>query len=383
MKRLCAHNGISLYVAIQCLKTDYVFGAASSSKEPAIQWIHFLLTRFCNWKIREKTFRMDCGGETGYSGALSNLLQKFQYKNETTGPDNSSANGKIERFNGTVKGGIRSLIEAVSWSWKVWNYAFYHYIRIYNSTPHAHGVPYTNVTGKMADLSLMRIFGCPVMVLKNGTRPALEDHSRHGRFAGYSGTMKKIIYFPKGKSAPLEASHVIFDELFSSWKTVPPVVQDLRRALGREDQVLDATSRRPTGVQFDLDIVTENEQFAKIRQIVITPSGDRPLGLTIVTDIATNRGYISDVLHSSLITYIKNWRTELIGSFITRINDEIVFTKTEIIDAISRTMENNSPFSITISTDMLDPLPKSKQVSIPRIQLDQLRHISAIRSKKS
>ena len=30
---------------------------------------------------------------------------------------------------------------------------------------------------------------------------------------------------------------------------------------------------------------------------------------------------------------------------------------------------------------MLDPLPKSKEVSIPRIQLDQLRHINAIRSE--
>ena len=144
---------------------------------------------------------MDLHGypETNDKLALSNLLQQFQYKNETTGADNSSAIGKIERFNGTVKGGIRSLIEAVSWSWKVWNFAHYHYIRIYNSTPHAHGVPYSNVTQKLADLSLMQIFGCPVMVLKNGTRPALEDHSQHGRFAGYSGTMKKILYFPKGK----------------------------------------------------------------------------------------------------------------------------------------------------------------------------------------
>jgi len=26
------------------------------------------------------------------------------------------------------KEGIRSMIKSVSWSWKVWNYAFYHYI---------------------------------------------------------------------------------------------------------------------------------------------------------------------------------------------------------------------------------------------------------------
>lgn len=380
VKRLCAHNGDSLYVVIQCLKTDYVFGSTSSSKEPAIKWIHFLLTRFCNWKAREKTFRMDCGGETGYSHTLSSLLQSFQYKNETTGPDNSSANGKIERFNGTVKGGIRSLITAVDWTSKVWNFAFYHYVRIYNSTPHAHGVPYTNVTGKLADLSLMRIFGCPVTVLKNGTRPALEDHSRHGRFAGYDGTMKKILYFPKGKSSPLEATNVVFDELFSSWKTVPPVVQDLRRAMGREEQVLDACARRQTGVQFDLDIVTENEQFAKIREIIIIPSGDRPLGIKVEIDVATNRGYISDVLPGSLITNVRNWRIEVIGSFITRVNDDIVFTKETINEELSRAMDDQETFTITIATDMLDPLPKAKQLPIPRLQLDQLRHIDTIRS---
>ena len=202
----------------------------------------------------------------------------------------------------------------------------------------------------------MHIFGCPVMVLKNGTRPALEDHSRRGRFAGYSGTMKKILYFPKGKMTPLESAHIIFDELFLSWTTIPPVVHDLRRAMGREEQVLDPSSRRQTGVQFDLDIVvTENEQFAKIRQIDIVPSGGRALGLTVDTDQVTNRGYISNVLHGSLITCTKNWHIELIGSFITRVNEEIVLTKEDMIEAIRVAMEDQSPFTLTISTDMLNP----------------------------
>ena len=255
------------------------------------------------------------------------------------------------------------------WSWKVWNFAFYHYIRTYNSTLHVHGVPYMNVTGKLADLSLTGIFGCLVMVLKNGTRPALEDLSRRGRFAEYSGTMKKILYFPKGIMTPLEFANVIFDELFSSWTTIPPVVHDLCRAMGREEQVLDPSLRKPTGVQFDLDIVTENEQFVKIRRIDIVPSDNRALHLTVERDQVTNRGYISDVLQGSLITYTKNWRTELVGSFITRVNEEIDFTKEDIIEARCITMEDQqSPFTLTISTDMLDPIQtQHKQLSIPRI----------------
>eukprot|EP00979_Chaetoceros_neogracilis_P007244 scaffold1521_cov271-Chaetoceros_neogracile.AAC.52 len=111
---------------------------------------------------------MDCGGETGYSNTLASLLQSFQYKNETTGPDNSSANGKIERFNGTVKGGICLLITAVDWTWKVWNFAFYHYVRIYNSTPHAHGVPYTNVTVGSSE-SWMKCFEISAPKYKSGS----------------------------------------------------------------------------------------------------------------------------------------------------------------------------------------------------------------------
>ena len=378
VKRLSAYNGDTCYVAITCIKTNYVLGATVSTKEPAVKWLQFLLVRYCPWEKKDKTFRMDCGGETGYSSALAKLLEDYSYKLDTIGPDNSSAIGKVERFNRTVKGGIRSLIVSVSWSWKVWNYAFYHYIRIYNSTPHGNaGIPYTNVTGKRVDHSRTRIFGCPVMVLKNGSRPALDNHSRHGRFAGYNGTMKKILYFPKGKTTPLENSHVQFDELFSSYKTEPPIVQELRRAMGR-DTTLDSDARRDTGISDNFDIISESEQFAKIRCINITPSGTSPLGIILETDLRTNRGYISDVLPKSLLSSTKNWRTELIGSFVTRVNDELVFTKQEISDAIESALSSDKAFHMTVSTDILEtPMTEKKQKAIPQIQLDQLRFIAS------
>jgi len=187
VKRLSAYNRDTCYVAVTPMKTNCVLGATMSTKEPAVKWLQFLLVQYCPWKKKDKTFRRE---ETGYSSALAKLLDDYNYKLDTTGPDNSSAIGKVEHFNRTVKGGIRLLIVSVSWSWKVRNYAFYHYIQIYNSTPHGNsGIPYPNITGKRVDHSRTRIFGCPVMVLKNGTRPALDNHSRHGHFAGYNGTM--------------------------------------------------------------------------------------------------------------------------------------------------------------------------------------------------
>ena len=139
---------------------------------------------------------MECRRETGYSHSISKLLTNYNYKVDTTGPDKSSAIGKEEHFNRTVKSGIRSMMKSVSWSWKVWNYAFYHYIRIYNTTLQgSNGIPYANVTGKKVDHSLARIFRCPVTVLENGVCLALNDHSRHGRFAGYSGTMNNTILY--------------------------------------------------------------------------------------------------------------------------------------------------------------------------------------------
>jgi len=192
------------------------------------------------------------------------------------------------------------------------------------------GIPYTNVTGKKVDHSLARIFRCPLTVLKNGVRPALDDHSRHGRFAVYSGTMKKILCFPKGKTAPLESTHVIFDELYSLYKVEPPVVQELRKAMEREMATLKANARCNPGVHDTFDIISESEQFARIKTVDISTSGDKSLGLVIEINLPMNRGYISDVVPNYLASHIKNWRTELIGSFVTRVNDNLVFTASKI-----------------------------------------------------
>ncbi len=129
-RRLSAHNGDTCYVTLQCMKTNYVAGCAGPTKEAPLKFLHFLLVKFCPWSKKDRSIRMDEGGETGRNPGVEALFQLFGYQIHGTGPDNSSAIGQEERFHPTVKGGIRSMIESVSWTWKVWNFAFYFYIRI-------------------------------------------------------------------------------------------------------------------------------------------------------------------------------------------------------------------------------------------------------------
>ena len=133
--------------------------------------------------------------ENSSQQTLIALFEKFGYFVDTAGPDNSAANSKVERFHLDIKEGIRCMIYGVLWSHKHWNLAFYHFIHIHNTTSHGSEgkIPYNTVSGKVFDHSRTTFFGSQVTVLKNGKRPALEDHPRCGRFAGYSGTTKNIL----------------------------------------------------------------------------------------------------------------------------------------------------------------------------------------------
>ena len=105
--------------------------------------------------------------------------------------------------------------------------------------------------------------------MKNGKRPALVDHSRHGRFAGYSRTTKKILYVPDNNPGKLmETAHAVIDELNCGMKIAPPVTIALRKALGHET-VLDPNSRRSVQPTHSIDILSGCGQFARIDEYTI------------------------------------------------------------------------------------------------------------------
>ncbi len=380
LRRLAAYNGDTCYISLQCMKTNYVMGMAAPSKEAPLKFLQFLLAKFCPWKKKDRTFRMDEGGETGRNPGVAKLFQVYGYCTHGSGPDNSSAIGQVERFHPTVKGGIRSMIESVDWTWKVWNFAFYMYIRIWNMLPHGPMklVPYTVITGKRCDLSKVRIFGCPVVVLENGRRPSLDDHTKRGRFLGFSATHKKIVYMPRYGKTPLTAVHVAFDELFSTFKTLPPIAIHLRRSLGMDVKLLERESRRTVDANQALDILHDHEQFAKILIFTLVPDSS-VLGLQFNVD-RNNRGYISGVILRSLVARtVKNWRVSLIGAFVIRVGDVLTFSKNDIESSFAAAMEAGEEFTFTVARESLDPIPLGViPQSIPQLQLDQLRSIASI-----
>ena len=103
-KRLVAHNGDTCYLAIQCSATDFACGKASGTKVAPIEWLHFLLLKYTPWNQKGSTVQID-DGELFATDFIA-LFEKFGYFVDTTGPDNSSANSKVERFHVDVKEGI-------------------------------------------------------------------------------------------------------------------------------------------------------------------------------------------------------------------------------------------------------------------------------------
>ena len=139
-KRLVVHNGDSCYLAVQCSATDFVCGKTSGTRIAPLEWIHFLLLKYTSWNNKGRTVRIDDGKL--YAIEFVELFIKFGHFVDMTGPDNSAANSKVERFHLDVKEGVRCLIFGVLWSYKNWNLAFYHYLHIYNTTSHGEAKKY-------------------------------------------------------------------------------------------------------------------------------------------------------------------------------------------------------------------------------------------------
>ena len=100
---------------------------------------------------------------------------------------------------------------------------------------------------------------------------------------GFDHSTRNFLYLV-GKKV-LTTVHVSFNESFDSLSKLPPAGIALRRSLGRD--------------------------------ITLDPSAHRSMECTEMLD----------VLADSLSCRVKNWRRVLIGHFITRVGDQIVFSK--------------------------------------------------------
>jgi hypothetical protein len=152
-------------------------------------------------------------------------------------------NGLGERPHSTIGDALRSMLHSCGLPLKYWNFAFYHYIRLYNLVPHGdrQKSPFEMIRGYKPDISKLRIFGCDVYIRPPGRRPSkLDRHVIRGRFLGYTSTLKQIYYLEYGTNKIKVAAHARFDEGMASTPLdhLPPFAIQLRKSLGHSVPVI-------------------------------------------------------------------------------------------------------------------------------------------------
>jgi hypothetical protein len=144
-------------------------------------------------------------------------------------------NGPVERQHQTPADGMRSMLHGAGLGPEFWPYAFYHFIRLTNMTPHARSdkSPHELRTGSQPDFSLLRTFGCRVYVKPPSPHPAkLAIHSNMGVFLGYSKTMQNIFYYDLSTKEVKLTTNAQFDEGMNDLATLPPNTEYLLRSHG-------------------------------------------------------------------------------------------------------------------------------------------------------
>jgi hypothetical protein len=339
-----------------------------------------------------KTIIVDRGSELGRSVEFKKIAVSHGYLLHTSGPDKSSMNGLGERPHSTIGDAIRTILYSSGLPLKYWNFAFYHYVRLYNFFPHGErpASPFELIRGKQPDLSKLRVFGSNVYIRPPGRRPSkLEPHAIQGRFLGYTSTLKQIYYLENNTNKIKIAAHARFDEGMSSvpLDQLPPFATQLRRSLGQAVHIRDDSDIGDPG---DLDIMASPSQFPvtfqhtfQIRLSDISNEFDT-LGFILQDDPILNRCYIKDILPRSTAATYPRWRSRLIGCFILCIDEDIIMDTESAYSIFGRYLVDSSgctsppSINITFASDKTILRRDTPDVEPAPIQLDQICHLSCI-----
>jgi hypothetical protein len=392
--RLTSVYGDTSYLIFTCAYTGALYGVCASSKSVPTKWLHIFLHRISSGVgDRPKTILVDRGSELGRSTEFKRIAELHGYIIPTAGPDKSTMNGMGERPHSTIGDAIRSLLYSSGLDQKYWNFAFYHYLRLYNLVPHGDrsSSPFELIRGRKPDISRLRVFGCDVFIRPPGRRPSkLDNHAIRGRFLGYTSTLKQIYYLEYGTSKIKVAANVRFDEGMSTvpLEQLPPYVLQLRRALGQSTPMPQPDEH--ISAPDDIDLLTSSELFPITfhHEFIIKPSDIYAeydtLGFIINDDPQLRRCYITDILPRSTAASYPRWRVKLIGCFILCIGDDIITDKQSAEAALSRHLVDSSsttePYTVNITFASDKALLRDDHVDVEPspIQLDQICHISTI-----
>jgi hypothetical protein len=134
--------------------------------------------------------RLRVDNDTVFLGAsFRNLLDEFNIAVEISAPYAHWQHGRIERQCWTLVPMAQSMIRQASLPKSYWALAMAAAVHVRNRVPSsgAGGVPFTLATGRRADLSSMRVYGCPAYVhVDKSQRRELDDRAWMGVFVGYA-----------------------------------------------------------------------------------------------------------------------------------------------------------------------------------------------------
>jgi hypothetical protein len=315
-------NGETCYILIADHYSGTLYGKAFRTKAPPIEWLNQWLALRAP-PCPNKYVRFDQGGELARCSAVLDLFCNAGYSIEITGAGNSAQNGPVERPHQTIADGIRALLIGANLSPKFWPYAFRHFLRLYNMTPHAGRAitPFQICFDQVPDLSRLRTFGCRVYVRPPGTRTAkLAPHVDRGIFLGYEQTLKNIVYFDLATNTVKVNTHAQFDEGMNDVPTLPPNAEYLNRV--QKDLLPVESTHIPS---LDLDATTN--PFSVLADETVPITCDHPtFGFELFTCNHRHRVTISDITRNTTAAGIRNGRRRYTGAFLVAINGTPVFS---------------------------------------------------------
>ncbi|CAI7863175.1 unnamed protein product [Closterium sp. NIES-53] len=194
-----AHPSLRYVLTLKDDYTNYLWVAPLARQSD-------MATVFSAWHREMKTklptkplaaLRTDNGGEYT-ANDFTDYLSSHGISHQASLPHTPQQNGVAERVNCTLMDRVRAMTSGASLSSKFWPYALEYAAWLHNriscsSNPSAHS-PYFMMTGKAADVSMARTFGCLCYYLPpQGSFGKFEQRGRTGMFLGLSNSRKAWI----------------------------------------------------------------------------------------------------------------------------------------------------------------------------------------------
>ena len=232
---ITSRDGYNSYLIIVDKFSSYTWIMLSKTKDPPIEFVKSFLKTHKNKQCPVIRVRTDQGGELWASSLFQKTILEAECVLEPTGSGDPAQNGKAESPNKIFGRMLRGMLYNAGLGPEFWSYALIHAVYVKNRLPHSalhmRKSPYEAYTGIKPNLSLLKVWGCRVVVKRPHHRNAkLDDNSYQGIFLRYTATDKNVVYLDLTTNNEKISSNVVFDEAHFSTGSSTPGSEALKHA---------------------------------------------------------------------------------------------------------------------------------------------------------